>query len=72
MTLEPTSNRLRQRARISGNSSLPFLQLALAAALVASVERLGVTVFYDKDSFHGPGEGAYGNSDKLEAFDFSV
>jgi hypothetical protein len=58
--------------RISGNPSLPFLQLALAAALVARVERLGVTVFYEKDSFHSASEGAYRNSDKLEAFDFSV
>ena len=53
--------------------SLPLLiQLALAAALVASVEPMGVTVFYEKDSFHGSGEGANGNSDQLEAFDFSV
>jgi hypothetical protein len=31
-----------------------------------------VTVFYEEDSLHGTGEGANGNSDKLEAFDFSV
>jgi len=33
---------------------------------------MGMTVFYEKDSFNGAGEGANGNSDKLEAFDFSV
>jgi hypothetical protein len=49
-----------------------FLHLALAAALVASVEPMGLTVFYEKDSFNGAGEGANGNSNKLEAFDFSV
>ena len=55
-----------------GSSSLPVLDLVLAAALVPGVERMGQTVFYEKDSFYGAGEGANGNSDKLEALDFSV
>jgi hypothetical protein len=46
--------------------------LALAAALVTSVECVGLTVFYEKDSFHRASEGANGNSDELEALDFSV
>jgi len=33
---------------------------------------MGMTVFYEKNSFHGAGEGANGNSDKLKALDFSV
>jgi hypothetical protein len=46
--------------------------LALTAALITSVERMGLTVFYEKDAFHGASEGANGNSDKFEAFDFST
>jgi len=57
---------------MSRSSSLPILNLALAAALVASVEPMGLTVFNEKDSFHGAGEGANRNSDKLEALDFSL
>ena len=45
--------------------------LALTAALVASVERVGLTVSYDIDLLHGAAEGANGNSDKFEALDFS-
>jgi hypothetical protein len=48
------------------------IHLALAPALVTRVEPMGITVFYEKDSFHGAGEGANGNSDKLKALDFSV
>jgi len=56
---------------MSRSSSLP-IHLALAAALVARVEPMGLTVFDEKDSFHSAGKGANGNSDKLEALDFSV
>jgi hypothetical protein len=45
--------------------------LALTAALVTSVERVGLTVSYDIHLLHGAAEGANGNSDKFEAFDFS-
>jgi hypothetical protein len=45
--------------------------LALTAALVAGVERMGLTVLYEKDLFHGATEGANGNSDEFEALDFS-
>ena len=48
-----------------------ILGLALTAALVASVERVGLTVSYDIHLLHGAAEGANGNSDKFEAFDFS-
>jgi hypothetical protein len=56
---------------MSRSSSLP-IHLALAPALVTRVEPMGMTVFHEKDSFHGAGEGANGNSDKLKALDFSV
>jgi hypothetical protein len=46
--------------------------LALTAALVTRVERVGLTLFYEIDSFHGTAKGADGDSDQLEAFDFSV
>lgn len=45
--------------------------LALTAALVTSVERVGLTRSYDIDLLNGAAEGANGNSDKFEALDFS-
>lgn len=48
------------------------LGLALTAALVTSVERVGMPLFYEIDSFHGAAEGADGDSDQFEALDFMV
>ena len=45
--------------------------LALTAALVAGVERMGVALSHDVDLLHGAAEGANWNSDKFEALDFS-
>jgi hypothetical protein len=59
--------------RMSRSSSLPlsrFFILALTATLVTGVERLDLTVFYDKDLLHGATEGTNGNSDEFEALDF--
>ena len=46
--------------------------LALTAALVTGVERVGMPLFYEIDSFHGAAEGADGDSDQFEALDFMV
>jgi hypothetical protein len=53
-------------------ASPTYRALALAAALVTRVERMGLTLFHDIDSFHGAGESTDGNSVKFEALDFSV
>jgi hypothetical protein len=45
--------------------------LALTATLVTRVERMGVPIFYKEYLFHGATEGADGDSDQLEALDFS-
>lgn len=61
--------------RPAGNlrmSTKRSLGLALTAALVTGVERLGMPLFYDIHSFHGAAEGADGDSDQFEALDFMV
>jgi hypothetical protein len=53
-------------------ASPTYRALALAAALVTRVERMGLTLFHDIDLFHGAREGANGYPVKFEAVDFSV
>jgi hypothetical protein len=47
------------------------LVLALAAALVASVERVRLAVFYDEYLFHGTAKGPNRDPDQFEAIQFS-
>ena len=64
----PISSR-RRRASLQ---TVSLGSLALTAALVTGVERLGMPLFYDIHSFHGAAEGADGDSDQFEALDFMV